>query len=399
MDASEFAQQVARLTKIEQSLAAELLQLDGEPTFTLLSASPLSGRTGERVNHLIAAAPGLWLLLGALDGHIDRLETLEPGGAWRNGDDAEIRHLLEGQSLVVPVASMDEETVSVLAQFGQRDDLSIVVTADAVIAAFRSLFERVRAAVDEVDHVWADLMPLIDASTRSLTHGDAVSARLGVNVAQLKIARQRLEAVRSMVSDDPLAMTTSVGDSLERIVDEAMDEVESLERAHDSLGDKLGAMQRVLADLRVVRARAAAAYSEAAAKVVGADLTRIPGPGVIDGAKGLAHRAAQLQDVAGRPETEWQSIRVEVERWHTSATLLAAQLERGLATNRGPLATRDELRGRFTAYKIKATGLARLSGTNEAIEDLISDLHEELYRNPTDLAKAQTLLQQLSTTM
>ena len=114
-----------------------------------------------------------------------------------------------------------------------------------------------------VDAVWRDLMPRIDAATSSLTRAEALCNRLEMRLPEVRLARQRLDAVRSSVSDDPLSLSKNVGPDLDALVSDAARAAGNIERAHGSLDTDLAATDVQLTQLRVLRARAAAAFSEA----------------------------------------------------------------------------------------------------------------------------------------
>ena len=149
-------------------------------------------------------------------------------------------------------------------------------------------------------------------------------------------------------------------------------------------------MTPMLAELRVLRARAAAAFSESEAKIApSTPLTRVPSTAVIDGPNGLAHRAVQLGDQDG----DWQNRRREIDRWHATAQRLRDQLQLALDTNSAAIVQRNEMRGLLRAYRSKA---AMLPDLDDEVRELGEDAHEELFTSPTDLERARDLIAQFS---
>ena len=223
-----------------------------------------------------------------------------------------------------------------------------------------------------------------------MAKAEATSSRLATNVPAVRLARQRLDAVKSSVADDPLSLAGNVGDTLDELTAEAARAAGNLERSHGNIDADVEAMGSLLADLRVLRARAAAAYSEVEAKIApSTPLKRVPSTAVIDGPNGLAHRAAQLSD-QDRP---WQDRRRELDLWQETAERLSAQLAAALETNTSAIVERNEMRGLLRAYRMKATMISDLS--NDVLE-LGDAAHEELFTSPTDLDRARGLIAQFS---
>lgn len=370
--------------------AENLYDLDEHPTYRLLAAGEMGGETGRQTNTIMAGAAQLWAWLGKLRSHIDRIDLLlDDRGVFGGKSNSEIGVLLTQPSIAVSRASIPASVPAEVVQSfvpapGNSDTL--MASVDTMIAMFRQVYEPVRDVVSRVDAVWRDLMPRIDAATGTLTRSEALSARLDLQLPEVRLARQRLDAVRSSVADDPLSLSTNVGPDLDAIVADAARAAGNVERAHGSLDTDLAATDAQLAHLRVLRARAAAAFSEAEAKVTPADaLIRVPSPSVIDGQGGLAHRATQI----GGSGDDWQRTRTEVDRWNHSAARLREQLERALETNTEPIRRRDELRGLLRAYRVKASMQPGLSDT---VAQLGQDADDELYTRPTDLERAQRLI-------
>jgi hypothetical protein len=374
-----------------------LYELDEHPTYRLLAAGDMSGATGEQTNATMAWAPQLWAWLGEFRSHLDVVDALveDRGVFWNNDSDAAL--LLGGSSISVSRSSIPRTaSQKVLQHLGidPADPDRVVTTCDGLISLFRSVYEPVRDVVARVDDVWRDLMPRIDAATVSLERAKAICGRLDVRVPEVALAAQRLEAVRASVADDPLSLSGNVGPDLDALVEAAANAAGGLDRAHGSLDDDLAGTDALLAQLRVLRARAAAAYSEAVAKVLPAEeLVRIPSTSVIDGTNGLAHRAAKIVGDAETGTRDWQRERTDLDRWHHSAGRLRSQLARGLRVNRAPIEQRNELRGLLRAYRVKAS-MSR--GLPAEVADIGQRAHDELYTSPSNVAEAKALIDEFA---
>lgn len=381
-----------------QQWGANLYELDEHPTYRLLAAGDMSGTTGERTNNTMASAPHLWAWMADLRRHLETADELVGQRTVFNNTDADVAVLLGGASIWIERAVIPARAPrSVMDQLepAPGDPGKVLISIDGLIELFRAVYEPVRDVVASVDAVWRDLMPRIDAATTTLARAEAISERLDVRLPEVRLARQRLDAVRASVADDPLSLSAKVGPDLDDLVAAAATASGSLERSHGNLDSDLEGTDARLANLRVLRARAAAAFSEAEAKVLPVEaLIRIPGTSVIDGPNGLAHRAAQIVGDAKTGTRDWQRARDDLDRWHHAAERLAAQLERGLARNRAPIEERNELRGLLRAYRVKASMIV---GLPDEVGEIGQDAHDELYTSPSDIARAKELIDAFAT--
>lgn len=379
---------------VERQWGDSLYDLDEHPTYRLLAAGEMSGKTGAEANATMAAAPQLWGWLGLLRDHLDQIDRLHNDrGMFGAKTNEEIGLLLTQPSIAVQRAAIPSIVpTDVMGSFVPAPGTSdtVMASVDVLISVFRRVYEPLRDVVARVDAVWRDLMPRIDAATSSLGRAEALSERLGLNLPEVRLARQRLDAVRSSVADDPLSLSVNVGPDLDELVAKAVHAAGSIEQAHGNLDTDLASTDVLIANLRVVRARAAAAYSEAEAKVVPvAPLIRVPSPAVIDGPGGLAHRAAQIIGAG----SDWQEQRGELDRWSYAARRLLEQLERALEVNTAPIGERDELRGLLRAYRAKAS---MSPGLPAEVIELGQDAHDELYTRPSDIGRAKRLIDEFA---
>ncbi len=382
------AERLATLRAAESRIAEDLLELDENPTYTLLAAGDMAGATGRRVNPLVAEAPLLWTWLGTLRSHLDRAEALlaESGGWFGGRSTGDAETLLDGRTVAIHRASVPSRltppTVVV------DDDGAYSITPNELLGLIRSVYEPIREAVADVDAVWQDLIPRLEASEKALVHAEAVATRLEAEVPELVPARQRLDAVRASVVEDPLGLATSVGPDLDALIARAAGKAGALERSHGSLSADTSRAEALVAELRALRARAAASWSEAHAKITPANqLVRTPSAAVIDGPQGLAHR---LTEIVEGDHDDWHEARRQLDRWLTSAGRLRVQLSRAVEVNRAPLDRRDELRGLWRAY---ATKLASIPEPRRSELQVLGDqIHRQLHRSPTDLPAVEGLL-------
>lgn len=390
MHAEEVERRLSHLRAIERRWGEDLFELDQHATYRLLAAGEMAGRTGAKTNSVMSEAPALWGWLGDLRTALDKVDRLrQDRGMFGGKNTSQIATVLEGPSVELRRSELPR---TIPAHLQARlietapDADAVLVTLDTLIELFRAVYEPVRDVVAEVDAVWRDLMPRIHAAEVSVAKAEAVAKRIAMTVPEVRLARQRLDAVKSSVSDDPLVLASNVGDALDSLVADAAAAAEQLDRSYSNIESDADATSAILAELRVVRARAAAAYSEAEAKISpSTPLKRVPSTSVIDGPNGLAHRARQLADDTGA----WQVRRRDLDRWHSTARRLRDQLTNALATNRKAIDDRNELRGLLRAYQAKAAMNPDLA---DDIVELGDEAHHELFTSPSDLDRARELI-------
>ncbi len=148
-----------------------------------------------------------------------------------------------------------------------------------------------------------------------------------------------------------------------------------------------------MASLRTLRARAEAAATECASKVVAPDrLVRVPSASVIDGDGGLADRLDELFERA--PTVSWNQKRSLLDGWLATARKLEKQLARAEKANRMPLEQREELRGRLEAYRAKIAAVGKAEDLE--LTAIVDDARNELYTAPTDLENAAAAIETLA---
>lgn len=372
-----------------------LYELDEHATYRLLAAGDMYGVTGDRANETVASAPILWGWLGRLRDQIETVDQLIEETTMFTSHAGEIHQLLTGDTISITLATVPDglpATVHSRLVDADGDPATYETNCDGLIELFRAVYEPVRDIVAEVDAVWSDLMPRIEAATLTLDRANALCDRLDVSVPEVKMASQRLAAVRASVSDDPLSLSGNVGPDLDKLVAAAARASGALAHAHGSLGEDLARADKLIAELRVLRARAAAAYSKAEAKVIPVGgLIRVPSTAVIDGRNGLAHRARRFAELGDGDD--WREARAVVDEWMTAAERLRSQLEKALRVNDAPLSERADLRGLLRAYRVKASMISDLP---QEVTDIGQQAHDELFISPTDLGRAKDLMERFA---
>lgn len=381
-----------RYSLAEGRIGSNLHELENHSTYQILKTDTLRGSTGARIGPALLGADELWSLFGLFRDGLNNARTVRGASKRLSGAEREqLRELLTRPSIVVRTSQTPLEERDLLDDGHNETKMSF----EQILARMRSLYVPLRDGVAKVDDVLRDILPRLDATHETLTRAEAEASALGVTEPDLRIARERLDEVRRLSIDDPLALGRDAGAELDRLATSAAQRVAQLRQGHDRLQSDLASMVGLIAEIRTLRARAAAAWTEVQAKIAApTGLVRVPGPLAIDGPRGLAERATAIST---GPASSWQAQRNALDSWLDSTRRLRDQLVRAEQANRAALNRRDELRGLLTAYEAKMTRRGR-SG-DQLLADIADEAANELYTAPTDLVRAEQLVRDLASAL
>jgi len=348
-DGAALAAELAARVDAEARMAAALVELERHPGHLTLSGGMCTGVTGERWTAASAALAGLWEDFATFRGVLDEARArpaerhrLLRAATVRTGDGAEI-------TLDALATRMDAALGAITAVVATCD-----ATHRAVFAALAPLAGRARTAL---------------ASARELDPEGADTARLAGALAEVE---------RALVQD-PLALADRPVEDVLKPVAAAIDPVVArcaeLAAVRDGWAAALADLDVALAAAEAVRVEADQAERRAQELIAGVD-PRTPDP-----LPPLRARRAALPRISGWPAraTAVQDLRTDVANT-TAALRTAADAAAGLVDRRG------ELRGRFDAYRAKATRLGVAERPDVlAAGDRVRDL---LWTRPCDLAAA-----------
>lgn len=384
MDLNSIDALLQRYSAAESRVGANLHELDNHSTYQILRTDELRGRTGAKLSKVFKKAESLWELFGHLQSVLSRARTLRGDGRVRNEDRKQLEDLLTGPSVLLYTTAIP---------LNERDLLDAVasdetITIEQLLTRMRLIYEPIRDGVAEVEEVLRNILPRLDAADTTVARVTKEAGQLGVREPELNEAARRLDRLRRLSIDDPLAIPGNAADRLESQVRLAAGRVAEMKKGHDQLHGDLAAMAGLVAEVRTLRARAEAAREEALTKIANPiGLVRVPPASAIDGPKGLAEAA---ENVVIDRSMSWQAQRNEADGFLVRARRLRDQLRRAERSNRSGLNKRDELRGLLTAYRAKMAGVGLAE--NLVLREITDEAHNELYTTPTDLARAERLI-------
>jgi len=373
-----------RYTGAVARIAANLVELDDHATYALIAAGALNGTSGARANVAAANAPKLWVGLEALRQTLDRAKAIRESGRLSGDERLELEAILTRDSVLLSVTDTPLAERDLLGQPSVEEHVSI----EDLLGLLRQHYTPLRELIADVDAVWRNVLPRLDAAETTVAALERDLVTLGAAEPAVTLARRLVGDVRRAVMDDPLSLAPEVGDQLDASVSEAAHQVGLLRHAQQNLDTDLAQTDVLLADARVLRSRAATAHSESQVKILQpVGLKRVPGNAAIDE---LARRAEALRAPIEQP---WQQQRVKLDQWLQLTKRLVDQLSAAAQANTAPLGQRDQLRGLLSAYRVKGASVGLIESAQ--LGELVDAAHNELFTAPTNLDQARTLLEDI----
>ncbi|MEE9417445.1 MAG: hypothetical protein V3V01_19345, partial [Acidimicrobiales bacterium] len=264
METEQIDELLARYRAAEGRIASNLVELDSLPTYKILSAGGLEGKTLLQVGAAMAKAPDLWRWLSQLQSVLNDADEIRADGRMNSGRRERIAGLLTGRSILLAV---DETPVE------QRDLLGVAsaeirVTIDHLLTQMRQTYEPLRDSVAAVDRVWTEVVPRTDSADTTLRRLKVEVTRLGAVEPTVGALERLLDKVRNALANDPISLEDGYGAELDAAVLDATGQMASLARGHDELEGDIADAETLLAELRVLRSRAAMAHTQSTNKIL-----------------------------------------------------------------------------------------------------------------------------------
>jgi hypothetical protein len=353
---------------------------------TRLRATPdfYTGDTASRINDALAALDDLWkdyLLINAL---LDQADTLRKQSGMFHDHEAEIRELLHGRSITLPITHVPLAERGLLTSAERADK----VTPDELLGAMNALFTLAKDAILGLEEAEARskqrLDILVDMARELANRAEA----LGLDSTQISAITAPLEALRSELRADPLGVGKKLTEC-EAALAEWRAGLESAQRERDALEKAFAAAAQQLKDLRQLSHRAQEAYENCSVKILDQTaLTRPTETAVID-QLGVWLDALD----ATRTRGAWQAAKGGLDKWSAACAVHQEAERRSLEANAAPLVARAELRGRLKALRAKADAHAdRGIGIDAKAARLGVEAKDILYSQPADLQRAAALV-------
>ncbi|MFI7603093.1 hypothetical protein [Actinoplanes sp. NPDC049681] len=361
--------ELSRLEAAAAAVAANLVDLDDNSARKDLDKGPLTGATAAAWADATAALTQLWDGYGMLTALITSARAARGQRRFTDAERSAYIDQVLGRSITLSTTTVPLAQRGLLGAGKVSTTCSPAELLSAMEAAFRTAVDVASRAGD----VWQRLMPAAADAAARIGH-----LRTLTRSATLDEADRRLGDFTAALAADPLGCDERALDTVRALIDRADAERTSASELREALGQRL-ADAHALADRLAVAARTAAAAEEAVAgRFDAAAVASVSGPDLRPDLAAIDALAAAGQ---------WALISPRLAAWSRAARDRLAALEGAAARNSAMLAARNELRGRFEAYRAKAgsRGLAE----DTALAPLAERARDTLYTAPCDLEAAR----------
>lgn len=383
MDLATVDDTLNRLRATVGAMSTNLVDLENDAGRERLDHAPLTGTTVQRWTEASAALAILWQWFSQLNDIVEKATELR--GTKSRVDSETLTKL--GWLVTGPSIELSKSDVP-LAQRGLfgPTETTIRCSPPELLARMQAAFDEAVAVIGACTQKWG----VLDAKLQPLEVQLADAVRLTTELGEqhhpeLDQVQAQLDGLRQAVGCDPLAASDDCLDGVALTLGSVTDDLGHLAQLKGGLGVRLVEARSSMGELRAIASAAASAREEAVAKIAH--------PTVIDPrprADDIEHQLAGIEAMAARGD--WRAAAGALVQWTTRYRDARAEADRALATNRAPLAARNELRGRLDAYQAKAYRLGRLE--DPAVAALHARALAVLFTAPTDLDQADQLVRQ-----
>ncbi|GAA2594543.1 hypothetical protein GCM10010435_86940 [Winogradskya consettensis] len=328
--------ELSRLEAAAATIAANLVDLDDNRARKDLDRGPLTGRTATQWQDATAALTQLWDGYGMLTALITEARTTR---AQRRFGDAERSVYVDqvlGRSITLSTTTVPLARRGLLGAGQVSTTCSPAELLSAMEAAFRTAVSVATWAGER----WSKLLPETADLTARLTH-----LRTLTSSATLDEADTRLGDFTATLATDPIGCDDNILDRVRALLDRADAERTSAGELRETLTQRLADAHGLATRLAAAAHTAAAAEDAVTGRFADGDIARVGGP---DLRPDLA--AVDALAAAGH----WALISPRLAAWTRQARERLAALSEATTRNSAMLSGRNELRGRFDAYRAKA---------------------------------------------
>jgi hypothetical protein len=374
-------------------ISQNLIDLCGLLTYQRLSGasgySPikLTGITKNRVDPALESLNELLQHFDLLSQTIDKARSLRAAMPRFLGADQkakEIFQLLNQASIQLP---------TVITPLAQRELLTAAETTRKItplqlLVAMVNTFQVVKETILAVDRIWSDLEPQLDIAEAEIANLQRQGESLGIiDLRELEMSRQRLASLRDRIETDPLETSTSF-EEINRQIAKMRGDIEKFVQAKAKLQDGFTSGHSLLQQLIMLNQEAIAAFTETQEKI--SDCTSIAPPLPSEQIEAIGQWLQRLETKLKEGLTS--SVIVGLNNFTAKVSEYIVIEKNAIATNRLPLQSRQELRGRLDALKAKAT--AKGHAEDMQLAKLAEVAKQLLYTRPTPLKQAEEMVKQ-----
>lgn len=373
-DDATLAAALAERVATHARMAAALVELDRHPGHALLTGTTFTGVTDERWTTARDTLAGLWRDFDAYGEVVSAAQQLADRRRPSDADLQTLRRLLTGTTIE------DRRVAVALPERGLTGTGERVhrIGLDDLHARMEAAFSQVSTLFVDVEAAHTSAHDALATLADRLRPVRVLAGELGAEQDTVAELVRRLDERDKSASTDPLGAATAP--DLAPEIDAVAARLHELTAAREAWTGRVAGIDAALTRLPGLR-RDLAEQRAAAQELI---LATLP-PAPPDRLAQLTQRRASLEAVGN-----WTARLAAADTLETAVTAELAAVEEARELAVGLLERRSELRGRYEAYKAKATrmGRAELPG----ILTLDAELRDVLWTKPCDLGAATRAL-------
>jgi hypothetical protein len=373
--------EIVRLREAAETIAANLGELQRDPTFELVATASVQGVTAERWMEAQAELDRVEVWFARLIAFVDEVTNRRGTGLELAPErEREVDVFLSGPSIEL---TRDEVPLAERSLLGAAHEATHC-TADELLGHMADAFDAAKSVILAVGTAWDSLVPRLRDVRDLWTRLDGQRSLAPVDRDRLDGLRSELDRIAEDLVLDPLVVAPDDLDALEGRVAAIDAELAAVDELRTEAADHLLQADALYGQLRSAVADADAAHREAIEKIAAPG---VPSPRPVGDAlaAGLGRVKAMVAD--GR----WRDAEGALRAWTADVDQQLRDALECAAANRAPIELRNQLRGRLDAYRAMAIGKGLVEDVQLAA--LHARARDALYTAPTDLADAEALVQ------
>src|SRR4051794_11839625 len=251
--------ELMRLETAAKTIAANLVDLDDNPSRKDLDKGPLTGATAAAWADATDALTQLWDGYRMLTELIARARSLRDQRRFTDAEKAEYAHLVLGRSITLSTTTVP------LAQRGLlgAGQVSRTCSPAELLSAMEAAFATAVTVASRASDVWQRLLPQAASAAAALARVRALTRQAGGSTTTLDEADRRLGDFTAALAADPLGCSEADLAAARTLIDRADAERTSAAELREALTQRLAGARGLLTAL--ADAARAAADAEAAA--------------------------------------------------------------------------------------------------------------------------------------
>lgn len=278
-------------------------------------------------------------------------------------------------------------------KLGDAGTVKRSMTTDELFAEMERVFEPLNQAVARIKDNMLASSARMQPIEKKLEKAERAAADLGMSLAELAQTRGKIDAWRTATTNNPLGpgdLTAGELAALSELVDAANAQIASTKELRANLPAHIAAAPAQLDEVRELLTQVREAWTEAQAKVANLALSAPHDDTAVTEYK---DRLDAITEAAADAKG-WRSAANALGIWTQQINGYINELTTALQANWAPITQRSDMRNLLGAYQIKAA--AHGVAEDDELARIGGEVKNILYSRPSDLVRAQELIDQFS---